>query len=107
MIFLSNIPNLYVKISNKYIRRVTGKKGLYFDANGEYEIPDDHPLVGLMKSSFSYKEAEKPARLPDGQAGQEYKLKCSKCDYKTNNHGELMAHHRLQHPKGASRLDRS
>ncbi len=44
-------PKLFVKISNKYLQRVTGKKGFYFDENGEYETENTH-LIGVLTQRF-------------------------------------------------------
>ena len=50
MIFKSD-PNLYVRISNKFIQRATGKKGLHFDENGLY-ITDNEWLIKVLSQNF-------------------------------------------------------
>jgi hypothetical protein len=44
-------PNLYVRISNKYVQRATGKKGFMFDENGIYET-DNELLIKLLGQHF-------------------------------------------------------
>lgn len=44
-------PNLYVKLSNKYVQRVIGRKGLHFDGNGEFET-DNELLIKILKQNF-------------------------------------------------------
>lgn len=50
-------PNLYVKINNKYVQRVTGKKGFYFDDKGEYET-ENETLVKVLSQHFKIVEDE-------------------------------------------------
>lgn len=56
MKFKSN-PNLFVKISNKYVQRVTGKKGFYFDDKGEYET-DNELLIKVLSQNFEQVKEE-------------------------------------------------
>jgi len=63
-----------------------------FDANGEYEMPDDHPLIDRMKRRFRYEEVKEVTEVT-------FKMNCRKCEKKTNNHGELMSHIKQFHPK--------
>lgn len=80
--------NLYVKINNKYVQRVTGKKGFYFDDKGEFET-DNEVLIKVIGQNFeTIEETEK----------EEYH--CKKCNFTTDNKGKLMAHYREYHPKG-------
>jgi hypothetical protein len=46
-------PNLYVKISQKFVIRVTGIKGFYFDDKGEYKT-ENETLIKLLKQNFKY-----------------------------------------------------
>lgn len=78
MIFIGQ-PNLYVKISNKYVQRATNKKGFYFDSNGEFET-DNEILIKVLQQNFETKEVKK--------------YKCKQCEYETENKGELLAHYR-------------
>jgi len=95
MIFYGEPNQVIKKQSRKPMSKGFIMKPLFrFDANGEYEMPDDHPLIDRMKRRFKYDEV----------VVEEFKMKCRKCDFKTNNHGELMAHHRLQHPKKEGEL---
>lgn len=81
-------PNLFVKISNKYIQRVTGKKGFYFNDKGEFET-DNEVLIKVLSQNFEVVEELK----------EENKKHCKKCDFTCDNQGELMAHYRESHPK--------
>jgi hypothetical protein len=83
-------PNLYVRISNKYIQRATGKKGFYFDANGEYET-ENAVLAKALSPMFPTVEEEVEEVKPI--------LSCKKCDFTCDNRGFLMAHYREFHPK--------
>lgn len=51
-------PNLYVRINNNYVKRATGKKGFFFDENGEYET-DNELMIKVLSQSFETVE-EKP-----------------------------------------------
>lgn len=53
-----------------------------FDEKGEYSTSDDR-LIQKLKKKFKYEE--------------EKTYKCKKCDYKTSNKGELLAHYRANH----------
>jgi hypothetical protein len=55
-------PNLFVRISNKYIQRVTGKKGFYFDENGRYET--ENPLLIKLLSQHYEEENNVPGDNP-------------------------------------------
>ncbi len=72
-------PNLYVKLSNKYVQRATALKGFYFDSNGEFETANE-TLIKVLSQNFEIAEEET--------------FKCKKCDYETSNKGELLAHYR-------------
>ena len=74
------MPNLYVKVSNKYIQRLTGLKGFYFDKDGLYET-DKKILIQALTGKFEEVKEEKV-------------YKCKKCDFETTNKGKLMAHYR-------------
>lgn len=50
MIFKSE-PEMYVKINNKYIQRLTGLKGFYFDKDGLYET-DKEILIKALEGKF-------------------------------------------------------
>ena len=90
-------PNQVIKKqSRKPMSKGFTMKPLFrFDANGEYEMPDDHPLIDRMKRRFKYDEAIKPAEV----IPETFKLHCKKCGYGSNNYGELMSHIKQFHPK--------
>jgi hypothetical protein len=96
-------PNLFVRISNKIVIRNTGKKGFYFDNNGEYET--DNPLLArYIKQSFEVvKEDPIPEAAEEIQAETIKPVtvfECKKCNYKTSiSMGVLLAHYRKEHPK--------
>ena len=92
-------PNLYVKLNNKIVQRVTGLKGFTFDENGEYKTEVDL-MIRVLKQSFEVKE-EIEEEIPEYENKQveTVSFKCKKCDYETDNKGELLAHYR-QHKKG-------
>lgn len=50
MIFKSE-PNLYVKVNNKYIQRLTGLKGFYFDKDGLFET-EKEILIKALEGKF-------------------------------------------------------
>ena len=89
MRFKTDIPNLYVKFTNKYIQRATGKKGMYFDANGEYET-DNPVLIKAFTPLFAVVKEEPQEEKPV--------LICKKCDFTCDNRGILLAHYRSEHP---------
>jgi hypothetical protein len=84
-------PNLYVRISNKFIHRATGKKGFAFDENGQYET-ENELLIKVLKQSFPI--VEEPIEQPKKT------FKCKQCDFETTESmGVLLAHYREAHPK--------
>jgi len=87
-------PGLYVKFTNKYIQRATGKKGMYFDANGEYET-DNPVLIKALTPLFAVVEEE----FIEEPKEEKPILYCKKCDFTCDNHGLMMSHYRTQHPK--------
>jgi hypothetical protein len=95
MVFIGQ-PNLYVRISNKYVQRATGKKGFTFDGNGEYET-DNELISKLLKQHFEVKEENS---VTDDKPEEEKATKhCKKCDFTCDNQGQLLAHYREAHPK--------
>ena len=50
MIFKSE-PEMYVKVSNKLIQRLTGLKGFYFDKDGLFET-DKEILIKALEGKF-------------------------------------------------------
>jgi len=57
MIFKSE-PEMYVKVSNKYIQRLTGLKGFYFDKDGLFET-DKEILIKALTDKFEEVEPKK------------------------------------------------
>ena len=99
-------PSFYVRINNKYTQRVTGKKGLYFDANGEY-VTDNQTLINALKPHFKYEDNNLPsedktdtlnANLEEAEAVEEVKevetFKCEHCDFETTKKAALIAHNK-------------
>lgn len=76
-------PNLLVRI-NKNIPRNRRMKHFRFDSNGEFET-DNPRLIKVLSKRFRHEEKQI--------------FKCKKCNYETENKGELLAHYRL-HKKG-------
>lgn len=60
MIFKSE-PNMYVKVSNKYIQRLTRLKGFYFDKNGLFET-EKEILIKALTGKF---EVVEPKQEPE------------------------------------------
>jgi len=99
-------PNYYVRINNKYLQRITGKKGLYFDANGEY-VTDKPSLINALKTVFRFEDDNLPsedktqalnANLEEVEAVEEVKevetFKCEHCDFETTKKAALIAHNK-------------
>lgn len=92
-------PDLYVRISNKYVQRAYGHKGFFFDKNGEFET-DNVVLIKLMKQCFEeVKEEPIPETKEEITAVKVFK--CKKCNFETTESmGALLAHYRMaKHPK--------
>jgi hypothetical protein len=90
-------PNLYVRIANKSVKRLTGKKGFYFDNNGIYET-DNEILCRVLPQHFEVLEETAPKKEKEEKTAEK-KYKCKQCDFETANKGELMAHYKENHPK--------
>lgn len=54
-----------------------------FNADGEFET-NNEKLISKLKRRFEYEKLKQ----------------CKKCDFKTENMGELLLHYRKEHPKG-------
>lgn len=92
-------PNQFVRFSNKTVIRVTGKKGFYFDGNGEYETDNDL-LIRVLKQHFEARDDKTENSVTDDKPTEEKIYKCKYCAYTTANKGGLLAHYRKEHPKG-------
>lgn len=104
MIFIGE-PNLLVRF-NKTRMKLTRKKYIRFDNNGKYET-DNHRLIRLLKAKFKEEVTEEPQEPQEEisfkdieEPKEEVKVyKCKKCDFETDNKGELLAHYRHSHAK--------
>lgn len=73
---------------NQFTKKQLNKKLFVFDNNGEFQT-EDIKLIEKLKQHFKY----------ENNAIESDKIfKCKKCDFTTNNQGELLAHYR-QHKK--------
>lgn len=45
-------PNLFVRFSNKFVQRMTGKKGIHFDENGQYETENEFEIK-ILEQHFT------------------------------------------------------
>lgn len=57
-------PNLFVRVSNKYVQRVAGIKGFHFDANGEYET-ENELLIKLLSQHYEAVEGVPQTITPE------------------------------------------
>ena len=81
-----------------------------FDTNGEFETEDPKLIDWIRKNKNFLKPVQEPKNpkpeikklIPEKPAKEEKKklYKCKKCDFTTENMGELLAHYRAIHPKG-------
>jgi hypothetical protein len=76
-------PNLLVNTRKKVNGMYKNTPLFIFDENGEYET-EDKRLIEKLKKNFKH---------------ENNKFKCKKCDFETDNMGELLAHYRKEHPK--------
>jgi hypothetical protein len=90
-------PNMAVMERNrepKYRKNPFKCKQLLFrfDNNGEYSTTDE-ALINKLIGKFKHENGtiEPPVASKS--------MKCKKCDYVTDNKGELLAHYRTEHPK--------
>lgn len=100
---------------NKEVKNVIGNIVFRFDSKGEF-ITDDPALIERTKSHFDYIEMkaevvgekvkvaiETPKLTITNnleKETKEAKFKCKKCDYATDDQGELMRHYK-DHKKEA------
>lgn len=62
--------------------------------NAEIELFDPNTFNVAIRAGFEKVEELEQKKLPaDGF------YNCKKCDFKTENKGELLAHYRTEHPK--------
>lgn len=81
--------------------------------NGKIEIELEHPNTFNIAERLGFKPVENLISEPIEEVVEEPKQEiveekklpadgfynCKKCDYKTDNKGELLAHYRTEHPK--------
>jgi len=96
-------PNLYVRIANKYVQRVTGKKGFYFDDKGEYTT-ENEVLIKVISQNFEIVEevaevVKEVEEIVEGKAETKQRH-CKKCDFTCETQGEILKHYKTEHPKG-------
>jgi hypothetical protein len=75
-------PNLLVNTRKKVNGMYKNTPLFRFDKNGEYNT-DDEKLINKLKPNFKY----------------EKNYKCNKCNFETDNMGELLQHYKHKHPK--------
>ena len=91
-------PNLRLRIA---IPQPNERQFIKFDENGILETRNPFTIRRLKKRGYQPVSAQadvvpEPTATPDD--GPKYR--CKKCDFVTDNKGELLAHHRKEHPKG-------
>jgi hypothetical protein len=89
-------PNLFVRISNKYVQRVTGIKGFHFDDKGEYET-DNELLIKLLSQNFEIVQEEN--KEENSVTGDKPAIICKKCGKDFESKGLYLAHCRKEHKK--------
>jgi len=90
------MPYLFLAEPNHAVTVNIERIQLAFDAEGKLYMSDDHPALERMKANFEHQEISLVA-----DQEPEDKIKCSKCDASFDNRGQMMAHYRKEHPKGA------
>lgn len=80
-------PNLYVRINNKIVFRITGIKGFSFDENGDFKT-DNEVLIRYLKQHFHHEEQEEVKK----ESAKVYQ--CKHCEFATDNKGKLAAHYK-------------
>ena len=89
-------PNLLITVAD--IGSITFK----FDEKGELVMSDDNPFLQRMMNHYQHEPVEEvavEAQSEQDDAAEPFKFKCRKCDFKTNNHGEFLAHCKKEHPR--------
>ncbi len=103
-------PNHVIRVSTPVIQRALQRKYIFFDENGILETDKPFLIKVLARvaerpdSLISIVESDTPETENNADAsaetGEEIKLlHCKKCDFTSDNWGELMAHYRADHPK--------
>lgn len=109
-------PNLYVRFANKYVTRVTRKKGIIFDADGFYET-DNPLLIKILSQNFKVAEEEQdihaataiseagetaPETKPENNSQSEKIYKCKYCDFIAAEPLVLGRHSRTHKKEGST-----
>ena len=89
MIFYAE-PNMLVRI-NKNIASNRRLKSFRFDSEGKYQTENPR-LINALKRRFKY-DIEVVEEVKEEQLNKEI-YSCKKCDFTTDNKGQLMAHYR-------------
>jgi hypothetical protein len=71
------------------------KKMFTFDGNGEFETEDVKLIEWIRKNKPFLKPISEPVKPSKAESTKKYK--CKKCNYETENKGELLAHYRTAH----------
>lgn len=80
-------PNVYIVDYEKLKNMFT------FDNNGEFETEDPKLIEWIRKNKPFLNPIDEPEKPQEAE--QEKKMmKCKKCNYETENKGELLAHYR-------------
>lgn len=92
-------PGMLVRINRKNLRP-NSIKMFRFNADGIYET-DNPRLINILKRKFKYDEEENQAAVAvtgtETDNGSSKQYKCKKCDYVTDNMGDLLVHYRYTH----------
>jgi hypothetical protein len=71
-----------------------------FDENGFFETDDPNKIKYLTTKTTSAKVVEEqPKVTPKEEKKLPTVYNCKKCDFKTENQGDLLVHYRTNHPK--------
>lgn len=70
-----------------------------FDENGFYETDNPKKIEWLRKHAKGVNVVEEATKKPENKLPTDEFYNCKKCNFKTDNKGELLAHYRTEHPK--------
>jgi hypothetical protein len=70
-----------------------------FDESGFYETDDPKKIKYLTKRSAVKVVEESPKETQKEEKKLPTVYNCKKCDFKTENQGDLLVHYRTNHPK--------
>lgn len=72
-------------------------KGFSFNDDGIFET-DNETLIQRIGTTFEI-VPDMTSKTSVGSLTDEPRFQCKKCNYDTDNRGQLMAHYRVSHPK--------